>query len=136
MRERATIPTLTGENPRAGVAPNALPFVSLGGNRMEPAAGVVEGRSARAGARHRHDGRRGGRRTDAAGPSAPYEVEVVVPAYNEAPHLEASITRLRRYLDESFPFRTVVTIVDNGSTDGTPLVARRLASTMDGVQAL
>ena len=103
---------------------------------MEPAAGVVEGRSARAGARHRHDGRRGGQRTDAAGPSAPYEVEVVVPAYNEAPHLEASITRLRRYLDESFPFRTVVTIVDNGSTDGTPLVARRLASTMDGVQAL
>jgi putative flippase GtrA len=71
-----------------------------------------------------------------AGPSAPYEVEVVVPAYNEAPHLEASVTRLRRYLDESFPFRTVVTIVDNGSTDGTPLVAQRLASTMDGVQAL
>ena len=103
---------------------------------MDPAAGVVEARSARAGARHRHDGRRGGQRTAAAGPSAPYEVEVVVPAYNEAPNLEASVTRLRRYLDESFPFRTVVTIVDNGSTDGTPLVAQRLASTMDGVQAL
>jgi putative flippase GtrA len=103
---------------------------------MEPAAGVVEGRSARAGARHHREGRRGGRRTDAARPGAPYEVEVVVPAYNEAPDLEASVTRLRRYLDESFPFRTVVTIVDNGSTDGTPLVAQRLASTMDGVQAL
>jgi putative flippase GtrA len=61
---------------------------------------------------------------------------VVVPVYNEAPTLEASVTRLRHYLDESFPFRTVVTIVDNGSTDGTALVAQRLAATVGGVQAL
>ena len=60
----------------------------------------------------------------------------MVPAYNEASNLEASIVRLRRYLDESFPFPTLVTIVDNGSTDGTALVARRLAATLDGVQAL
>jgi len=56
--------------------------------------------------------------------------------YNEASTLQASITRLRGYLDESFPFITVVTIADNGSTDGTGLVAQRLASTIDGVQAL
>lgn len=60
----------------------------------------------------------------------------MVPAYNEAPNLEASVTRLRRYLDESFPFRTLVTIVDNGSTDGTALIAQRLASTLNGVRAL
>jgi putative flippase GtrA len=60
----------------------------------------------------------------------------VVPVYNEAEGLEASITTLRRYLDESFPFRTLVTIADNGSTDGTALIARRLAAVLDGVQAL
>jgi len=60
----------------------------------------------------------------------------VVPVYNEAEDLEASITTLRRYLDESFPFRTLVTIADNGSTDGTALIARRLAAVLDGVQAL
>jgi putative flippase GtrA len=60
----------------------------------------------------------------------------VVPVYNEAQGLEAGITTLRRYLDESFPFRTLVTIADNGSTDGSALIARRLAATDDGVQAL
>ena len=75
-------------------------------------------------------------RTDPTGSSSAYQLEVVVPAYNEAPNLEASVTRLRRYLDESFPFRTLVTIVDNGSTDGTALIAQRLASTLKGVQAL
>ena len=60
----------------------------------------------------------------------------MIPVYNEAASLEASITTLRRYLDEAFPFRTIVTIADNGSTDGTALVAQRLASTLDGVQAM
>jgi putative flippase GtrA len=68
--------------------------------------------------------------------TAPLQVEVVVPVYNEADGLEASITALRRYLDESFPFRTVVTIADNGSTDGTALVAQRLAANLRGVQAM
>jgi putative flippase GtrA len=68
--------------------------------------------------------------------SGPLQVDVVVPVYNEAEGLEASITTLRRYLDESFPFRTVVTIADNGSTDGTALVAQRLAANLRGVQAM
>jgi putative flippase GtrA len=68
--------------------------------------------------------------------TAALQVEVVVPVYNEAEGLEASITALRRYLDESFPFRTVVTIADNGSTDGTALVAQRLAANLRGVQAM
>jgi putative flippase GtrA len=103
---------------------------------MEPAARVVEGRTARSGARRHHEGRAGASRPDSVTPDDPLQVEVVVPVYNEATNLEDGITRLRRYLDESFPFRTVVTIVDNGSTDGTALVAHRLASSVSGVQAL
>ena len=102
---------------------------------MEPATHVVDGRSGRAGAR-RHEGRRGVPRPSSDPTGATLKVEVVVPVYNEALHLESGITRLRRYLDESFPFRTLVTIVDNGSSDGTALVAQRLASTLDGVEAL
>jgi hypothetical protein len=112
------------------------PVLSLGGNRMEPAASVVHDRSERTETLPRHEGAQAGLRHDSARPGAPLQVEVVVPVYNEAPNLEASITLLRRYLDESFPFRTVVTIVDNGSTDSTALVAQRLASTLRGVQAL
>jgi len=103
---------------------------------MEPAARVVDGRSGRANVRRRHEGRNDAPRQDADRSGGPLQVEVVVPVYNEATTLEAGITRLRRYLDESFPFRTVVTIADNGSTDGTALVAQRLASTLGGVQAL
>ena len=45
---------------------------------------------------------------------APYTVEVVVPVYNEEQILEASIRTLRSYLDHRFPFRTLVTVADNG----------------------
>ena len=123
-------------NPACRRHRSAVPLVTLGGNWMEPAARVVDGRSGRADARRHHESRRAGSRPDAGSPAAPLQVEVVVPVYNEATNLEASITRLRAYLDQSFPFRTVVTIADNGSTDGTALVAQRLASTLDGVQAL
>ena len=64
------------------------------------------------------------------------QVEIVVPVYNEAHQLVERITTLRAFLDSSLPFSSLVTIVDNGSTDGTPLVARRLAATVEGVQAL
>jgi putative flippase GtrA len=62
-------------------------------------------------------------------------VEIVVPVYNEQETLEPSIRRLRAYLDRSFPFTTVVTVVDNGSTDGTPVVAARLVTELEGVRA-
>jgi putative flippase GtrA len=103
---------------------------------MEPAAGVVDHRPSSAQARQRHGSARGHPSAASTGRSAPQQVEIVVPVYNEAPNLEASITRLRRYLDASFPFPAVVTVVDNGSTDDTGLVAQHLASTIDGVQAL
>ncbi|HWF16675.1 MAG TPA: glycosyltransferase [Acidimicrobiales bacterium] len=64
------------------------------------------------------------------------QVEVVVPVYNEAHQLSERIATLCEFLDQSLPFTSLVTIVDNGSTDGTAIVARRLAASLDGVQAI
>ena len=66
----------------------------------------------------------------------PFDVEIVIPVYNEEAGLARSVERLRRYLDERFPFGTVVTIADNASTDGTWAVAQRLASGLARVRAL
>src|SRR4051812_16155332 len=63
-------------------------------------------------------------------------VDVIVPTHNEAHVLEESITRLHRFLVERFPLPWRITIADNGSTDGTSVVARRLARTMPGVSVL
>ncbi len=105
-----------------------------------------EGESVAWSFRHRpcrwHTPRAGARaRTVAAPRSEPprqeaVQVEVVVPVYNEAHQLAERIATLREFLDESLPFTSLVTIVDNGSTDGTVLVARRLAIALDGVQAM
>jgi putative flippase GtrA len=71
-----------------------------------------------------------------AGPrQAPPDVEIVIPVYNEAPHLTARVTELRRFLDQSFPFRALVTVVDNASTDETFALASQLAATTPGVAA-
>jgi glycosyltransferase involved in cell wall biosynthesis len=69
-------------------------------------------------------------------PAPTATVEVVVPVYNEAHDLGPNVLRLRRYLDESFPFESVVTIADNASTDGTWEIACRLAAEVPGVHAL
>ncbi|MBM7772613.1 glycosyltransferase involved in cell wall biosynthesis [Actinokineospora baliensis] len=54
---------------------------------------------------------------------APVDVEVVIPAYNEAPRLRGSLTATARYLaTRSWSSRIVV--VDNGSADATARVAR------------
>ena len=88
-----------------------------------------------------HTTRRGARTHRRGSESEPprqeaVQVEVVVPVYNEAHQLAERIATLREFLDESLPFTSLVTIVDNGSTDGTVLVARRLALALDGVQAM
>jgi glycosyltransferase involved in cell wall biosynthesis len=75
------------------------------------------------------------RRIDDATTPAPI-VDVVVPVYNEAAALDGSIRRLHAYLDERFPFTWRVTIVDNGSTDGTWFTATRLAQDLGNVSAL
>jgi len=66
----------------------------------------------------------------------PVDVEIVVPVYNEAAQLATRITELRRFLDSSFPFRALVTVVDNASTDATFEVASDLAATVPGIAAL
>jgi glycosyltransferase involved in cell wall biosynthesis len=66
----------------------------------------------------------------------PVDVEIVVPVYNEAAHLAERIHTLRTFLDQSFPFSSLVTIVDNGSLDGTAVIASQLAATLPGVSAL
>jgi putative flippase GtrA len=63
-------------------------------------------------------------------------VEVVVPVYNEAHVLEASIRRLHRYLVENLPYPFRITVADNASIDGTWAVAARLARELSGVRAV
>ena len=73
-------------------------------------------------------------RPDDADPAP--QLEIVVPVYNEAQQLAASISALRAFLDSSFPLATVVTIADNASTDDTWTIATGLAASLPGVRAL
>jgi putative flippase GtrA len=66
----------------------------------------------------------------------PPDVDIVVPVYNEVEQLAASVTALRTYLEDSFPFVSTVTIADNASTDGTWQVATGLAADLPGVRAI
>ena len=54
-------------------------------------------------------------------------VDVVIPLLNEAHVLERSVATVRAFLAEHARWRWRLLIVDNGSTDGTDEVARRLA---------
>ncbi len=69
-------------------------------------------------------------------PAVPPVVDIVVPVYNEAAALEQSIDRLHRYLASRFPMSWAITIAENGSTDETWTIARRLSHTLDRVEAL
>jgi putative flippase GtrA len=63
-------------------------------------------------------------------------VEIAIPVYNEEHILAASVRRLHTYLSETFPYRFVITIVDNASTDRTWDVASRLALRLPEVEAV
>ncbi len=64
------------------------------------------------------------------------DVEIVVPAFNEERELAQNVRRLRDYLDRFFPFKALITIADNASTDGTEGIARSLESELVGVRAI
>ena len=64
------------------------------------------------------------------------QVEIVVPVHNEQRDLERSVQRLHGYLVEQFPFRAVVTIADNGSTDRTCAIAASPAARLPRVRLL
>lgn len=70
------------------------------------------------------------------GLSRPADVEIVIPVYNEEAVLEPNVRKLRSYLDGQFPFTALISIADNASTDNTWPIARALAATMPGVQAV
>jgi putative flippase GtrA len=63
-------------------------------------------------------------------------IEVAIPVYNEQHVLAASVRRLHAYLTETFPYRFVITIADNASTDRTWEVAERLALEISEVEAV
>lgn len=56
-------------------------------------------------------------------------VDIVIPVLNEAHVLARSVATVRAFLhQDAFPYAWQILIVDNGSTDGTPTVARRLCA--------
>ena len=75
---------------------------------------------------------------DSQPPAASRErlVEITVPVYNEEKVLERSVRRLHSYLTETLPFRFVITIADNASTDGTFAIAQRMQEELPEVRAV
>ncbi|WP_322797369.1 dolichyl-phosphate beta-glucosyltransferase [Tepidiforma sp.] len=66
----------------------------------------------------------------------PPTVDVVIPCYNEVHVLEQSALATLQLFDQNPQYRWRLVIADNGSTDGTSELARRLASEHDRIQAL
>jgi glycosyltransferase involved in cell wall biosynthesis len=64
------------------------------------------------------------------------DVEIAIPVYNEKRALEGSVRRLHGFLSRSFPVSWRLVVVDNGSTDGTMAVARRLSYELAGVETI
>src|SRR6478752_961877 len=61
-------------------------------------------------------------------------VEVVLPVLNEEKVLEASVRTLYSHLRREPEHEWRITIADNGSTDGTLVIARRLADELPEVE--
>ena len=69
-------------------------------------------------------------------PLSSMTVDIAIPVFNEERALPGCIETLWTYLSERFPFAWEITIVDNGSTDGTLLAAEGLASAWPHVSVL
>ncbi len=61
-------------------------------------------------------------------------VDVVIPVLNEQSQLAKSVEMLRAHLAEHCPYRWEVVVVDNGSTDDTPAIAKSLAEDREDVR--
>ena len=71
----------------------------------------------------------------AAGAGTPV-LDVVIPVYNEEKDLGPCVRRLREHLTRTFPYAFRITIADNASTDGTPLVAADLERRIEEVRSV
>lgn len=63
-------------------------------------------------------------------------LDIVVPVFDEATTLEASITSLHHHLTRHVTETWRITVADNASTDGTPALADDLARRLRGVTAV
>lgn len=66
----------------------------------------------------------------------PPEIDLVIPVLNEAHELEGSVGRLASAMAQMADLRWRIVIVDNGSTDETAPLGRRLAERFDYVRFL
>jgi putative flippase GtrA len=82
------------------------------------------------------NGQPSGARLAAVPPATHPVVEIVVPVYNEAHVLDASIRTLHAYLTDHLPWSWRITIADNASTDGTWAGAQRLRAALPNVWAI
>jgi glycosyltransferase involved in cell wall biosynthesis len=60
-------------------------------------------------------------------------IEIVIPVRNEQRELAGHVTRLIEHLRSGFPYTWLITIADNGSTDGTWSIAQGLADGHPGL---
>ena len=65
-----------------------------------------------------------------------HTVDVVIPVLNEARVLEKSVRTVLDYLRRGFPYQWKIVIVDNGSSDGTQDVAKKICERETEVQFL
>jgi glycosyltransferase involved in cell wall biosynthesis len=69
-------------------------------------------------------------------PASQICVDVVIPVLNEAHVLERSVRTVHRFLSQRVRYRWRIVIAENGSTDGTADVARRLSEELPEVELL
>ncbi len=63
-------------------------------------------------------------------------LNITVPVYNEGRLLAANIARLHAFATASLPFTWTIVLADNGSTDDTLRIARRLADELPHIAVL
>jgi putative flippase GtrA len=63
-------------------------------------------------------------------------LDIVVPVFNEESDVDSSVRGLHAFLAGGFPYTFRITIADNASTDGTPVIAARLAAEIPEVRTV
>lgn len=73
-------------------------------------------------------------RLDTPTDGGPATLDIVLPVFNEAAVVEASVRRLHSYLSKEFPLSWSITVADNASTDATGAIADGLATQLPNVR--